>query len=120
MGQHPLERVYGRYRITLRKNDHINGRPTPHIELWKGKNKIGNFDMASGRPLFKSKNSPPAKIQTAISNYLNDDQVKSKIMSMIEQSFFDLSKPIGTYGGIPRGFKATIHVEFTEDSLNKS
>jgi hypothetical protein len=37
---------------------------------------------------------------------------------MIEQSFFDLSKPIGIYGGIPKGFKATITVEFTEPSLN--
>jgi len=36
---------------------------------------------------------------------------------MIEQSFFDLSKSIGSYGGIPRGFKATITVEFTEQSI---
>ena len=42
----PLERVYGRYRITLRKVDHVTyGRPTPHVEIWKGNRKIGNVEF---------------------------------------------------------------------------
>jgi hypothetical protein len=102
----PLERVYGKYRITLRKVDHVtSGRPTPHVEIWKGKSKIGNFDMASGRALFKSEAQTPQKIQQAIESYLNDPQVQIKVKEMIEASYFDLSKPIGVYGGIPRGFR---------------
>ncbi len=117
MTDFPLERPYGKYRLTIRKTDHINGRPTPHIEIWKGNNKLGNFDVASGRPLFKPDTTPPKNIINALTDYLNDKQVREKIKSMIEQSFFDLSKPIGSYGGIPRGFKATITVEFTEQSI---
>ncbi len=114
----PLERIYGKYRLTIRKTDHVNGRPTPHIEIWKGRRKLGNFDVATGRPVFKSDQSPPNKIANALADYLNDEQVKSKIKSMIEQSFFDLSKPIGAYGGIPHGFKATITVEFNQKINN--
>jgi len=116
---HPLERVYGTYRITLRKIDHISGRPTPHVEVWKGNRKIGNFDMASGKVLFKSEQIAPIKIRKAIEAYLNDFQVKEKIKEMIEASYFDLSKPAGQYGGIPKGFKVTISVKYTEESLSK-
>jgi hypothetical protein len=117
MIEFPLERVYGKYRLTIRKTDHANGRPTPHIEIWKGNRKLGNFDMATGRPLFKSDAALPKNIITALTDYINDKQVQDKIKSMIEQSFFDLSKPIGTYGGIPRGFRAILTVEFTQSSL---
>lgn len=117
MTDFPLERAYGKYRLTIRKIDHINGKPTPHIEIWKGTRKLGNYDMATGRPLIKSDSGLPNSIVDAITDYLNDVQVKTKIKSMIEQSFFDLSKSIGTYGGIPHGFKATISVEFTKSSL---
>lgn len=117
MKNFPLERVYGKYRLTVRKIDHANGRPSPHIEIWKGHRKLGNYDMATGRPLFNSDPVLPKEIVTALTDYINDKQVKDKIKSMIEQSFFDLSKPIGNYGGIPHGFKATISVEFTEASL---
>ena len=37
-----------------------------------------------------------------------------KIKEAIEQSFFDLSKYAGQYGGIPRGFKVTVHVDILE------
>ncbi|KJS11856.1 MAG: hypothetical protein VR67_11790 [Peptococcaceae bacterium BRH_c8a] len=114
----PLEKSYGKYRITLRKIDHANGRPTPHVEIWKGNKKLGNYDMASGKALFRANSDTPEVIKKAISNYLNDQQVSKKIIEMIEASFFDLSKPAGTYGGIPRGFKVTISVEFTSQSLN--
>ena len=117
MTDFPLERAYGKYRLTVRKIDHANGRPTPHIEIWKGHRKLGNYDMATGRPLFNSDSAPPKNIISALTDYLNDKQVRDKIKSMIEQSYFDLSKPIGSYGGIPRGFKATIMVEFTEHSI---
>lgn len=115
----PLEKVYGRYRITLRKDDHVaqGFRPTPHVEIWKDQRKIGNYDMASGDVLFKLCYETPNVIREAIRDYLKDPQVKKKIKEMIEVSYFDLSKPIGEYGGIPRGFKATITVEFTEESL---
>lgn len=114
----PLERSYGRYRITLRKDDHVSsGHFTPHVEIWKGTRKIGNFDMATGQILFKPQQQVPHDIKDAIGSYLNDPQVKNKIKDMIVASYFDLSKPIGTYGGIPRGFKVTITVEFTQESL---
>lgn len=116
----PLERRYGKYRITLRKAEHIQGRwPTPHVEIWKGNRKVGNYDIASGRILFKPHLDTPREIQKSIEDFLNDNQVKQKIKEMIEQSYFDLSKPVGYYGGIPRGFKATITVEFTEESLSR-
>ncbi len=114
----PLERPYGRYRITFRKNDHTEGKSTPHVEIWKGTRKIGNFDMASGRSLYnRSGYNSPKEIRDAIENYLKDPQVKKKVAEAIEQSFFDLSKTAGQYGGIPKGFKATVTVEFTEESL---
>ena len=117
----PLERPYGRYRITFRKNDHVQGRPTPHVEVWKGTRKIGNFDMATGRPLFGGGfQTTPREIIDSIGQYLRDPQVQKKVLEAIQTSFFDLSKPAGTYGGIPRGFKATVHVEYTEDSLAKT
>lgn len=115
MSDHPLERVYGNYSIILRKSEHVNGRPTPHVEIWKGKNKVGNYDMATGRPIFKKDMSIPTKIQNSLSDYLNDPQVKEKIKSMIKQSFFDLSKPIGEYGGIPK----VLRPQFMLNSQNK-
>jgi len=117
VNQGPLERIYGKYRITLRKNDHIKGRPSPHIEIWKGSRKIGNYDMASRKPLFKESVNTPHVIRDAITDYLRDPQVVRKIKAMIKESYFDLSKQAGEYGGIPRGFKATITVEYTENSL---
>ena len=119
MGNKPLEKVYGRYRITLRKDDHVSGHPSPHVEIWKGNRKIGNFDMSSGKPLFKRELSTPSAIQEAISRYLQDPDVIKKVKEMIAESYFDLSKPAGNYGGIPRGFKVNISVEYTEKSLGK-
>lgn len=116
----PLERVYGRYRITLRKSDHVKGRPSPHVEVWKGNRKLGNFDMASGKTLFKHYLHTPKEIEEAIKDYLNDKQVKIKLKEMIEASYFDLSKLAGEYGGIPKGVRVSISVEFTEDSLKKN
>jgi len=115
----PLERTYGVYRITLRKNDHIAGRPTPHVEVWKKSRKLGNYDMASGKIIFKSDLNVPKAIKNAIADYLKDPQVIKKIESMIRESYFDLSKPAGQYGGIPRGFRASILVEYTADSLGR-
>lgn len=113
MADGPLERVYGKYRIIFRKSDHVEGRPAPHVELWKGSRKIGNYDMATGRPLF---GGAPVHNTVArfIENYLNDSQVKKKVKEAIEASFFDLSKPAGQYGGIPRGFKAEVKVDILE------
>jgi len=120
MSSKPLERVYGRYRITLRKIDHAKGRPTPHIEIWKENRKVGNYDMATGEPLFKEDAKLPQTIKGAIADYLNDPQVVRKVKNMIEKSYFDLSKLAGDYGGIPRGFKVTITVEYTEKSLREN
>ncbi|MFC1514926.1 hypothetical protein ACFL5X_03395 [Candidatus Omnitrophota bacterium] len=119
MKRGPLERNYGRYRLTLRKSDHLNVRPTPHVEIWKGSRKIGNYDMATSRALFKKDVNTPNSIKEAITDYLSDPQVVQKVENMIEESYFDLSKPAGEYGGIPRGFKVTITVEYTKESLNK-
>lgn len=117
MPQNPLERAFGTYRITLRKTDHVDGRPTPHVEIWKGNRKLGNYDMATGRALFSPKAATPHRIQRAIEGYLRDRQVQRKVREMIEESYFDLSKPAGQYGGVPRGVKVTISVEYTEESL---
>jgi hypothetical protein len=54
MTNFPLEKHYGKYRLTVRKGEHLNGRPTPHIEIWKGSSKLCNYDMATGRPLLKT------------------------------------------------------------------
>ena len=112
IAQGPLERHYGRYRITFRLGEHTEGRPTPHIEVWKGFNKVGNYDMASGRPLPGSKAFP--RVDEFIRSYLTDPQVVKKIKDAIQLSIFDLSKPAGNYGGIPRGFKAIVYVEIPE------
>ncbi len=108
----PLERTYGSYRITFRKSEHLQGRPTPHVELWKGVHKVGNYDMASGKPLPGNKAFP--RVNDFIKKYLTDAQVQKKVKAAIEESFFDLSKVAGTYGGIPRGFKVTVHVQIPE------
>jgi hypothetical protein len=108
----PLERRYGSYRITFRKSEHLQGRPTPHVEVWKGNRKVGNYDMASGKPLPGSKALP--RVSEFLEGYLTDPQVQRKVANAIEDSFFDLSKPAGQYGGIPRGFKVTVHVEIPE------
>lgn len=109
----PLERIYGKYRIIFRKSDHVSVRPTPHIELWKGPKKIGNYDLATGQPLY---NKAPVHVSVAkfLENYLKDPQVQKKVKEAIEASFFDLSKPAGEYGGIPRGFKVEIKVDIPE------
>ena len=112
----PLERHYGRYRITFRKAEHLEGRPTPHVEVWKGRRKVGNYDMASGRPLPGSKALP--SVNEFIRQYLTDRQVKQKVMAAIEESFFDLHKPAGEYGGIPKGFKVTVSVRIIEQQVN--
>ncbi len=109
----PLERVYGNYRITLRKSEHIAGRPTPHVEVWNGRRKIGNYDMASGKPLPGSK-ALSKKVNQFLESYLTDSQVQRKVAETIELSFFDLSKSAGRYGGIPTGFKVTVHVKIPE------
>jgi len=109
----PLEKHYGRYRIIFRKSEHINGRPTPHIEIWKGNKKIGNYDIASRTAL--NKRTPlPNSVSLFLDRYLSDHQVISKLKDAIENSFFDLSKYAGQYGGIPKGFKVTVHVEIPE------
>jgi hypothetical protein len=109
----PLERVYGKYRIIFRKSDHVSGRPTPHVELWKGSRKIGNYDMATGRTLY---DNAPVHVSVAkfLENYLKDPQVQRKVKDAIESSFFDLSKAAGEYGGIPKGFKVEVKVEILE------
>lgn len=116
----PLQSKYGRYRLVLRKADHIDVhtvRPTPHVEVWKGHRKVGNYHMASRRLHFRPSQRVSGWIQQGLRDYLHDPEVKRKLKQMIEESYFDLSKPIGRYGGIPRGFKATITVEFTEESI---
>lgn len=116
MDQGPLERVYGKYRIIFRKSDHVSGRPTPHVELWKGSRKIGNYDMATGRPLNREL---PVHLSVArfIHDYLRDPQVQKKVTEAIQSSFFDLSKPAGAYGGIPKGFKVEVRVEILEHDI---
>ncbi len=109
----PLERTYGSYRISFRKSEHLDGRPTPHVELWKGFEKIGNYDMASGEPLPGSKRTSD-KVKQFMKDYLTDPQVQKKVMQAIKESFFDLSKPAGKYGGIPKGFKAVVFVSLDE------
>lgn len=109
----PLERVYGKYRIIFRKTDHANGRPTPHVELWKGARKVGNYDMATGRPLY-GHNPVHNTVADFIKKYLTDPQVQRKVKEAIQASFFDLSKAAGDYGGIPRGFRAEVKVDILE------
>jgi hypothetical protein len=115
----PLERTYGIYTIIFRKSDHVgnDGRPSPHVEVWKRLRKVANYDIASQRVLFKSGSEVPGEIQRAIQSYIKDPQVQRKITEMIIASYFDLSKPAGEYGGIPRGFKAVVTVEYTKESL---
>ncbi|MDD4957336.1 MAG: hypothetical protein PHH49_04930 [Candidatus Omnitrophica bacterium] len=118
MNNGPLERQYGRYRITFRKDDHVCGRtPSPHVEIWKGSKKLGNFDMASGKAEYKRQPLPPKEIRQAIAKYLGDPQVVRKVTEMIKGSYFDLAKPAGEYGGIPKGFKVTISVAYSYKSL---
>ena len=108
----PLQRVYGKYTIQFRKSEHVDGRPTPHVELWKSGQKIGNYDMATGRQLHgKNVHATVAKF---LEDYLKDPQVQKKVKSAIEESFFDLSKPAGEYGGIPKGFSVRVEVEVLE------
>ena len=117
MSNGPLERPYGKYYIVFRKADHTSstgGRATPHVEVWKGRHKIGNFDMATGTPLGNAK-QVHVSVKDFIRNYLTDPQVKRKVKESIESSFFDLSKPAGQYGGIPKGFSARVSVEVPED-----
>jgi len=114
MKQGPLERHYGRYRITFRKSEHTVGRPTPHVEVWKGSRKIGNYDIASLEPLPGWKQLPNS-VTKFLHDYFSDRQVIGKIKEAIEGSFFDLSKYAGQYGDIPRGFKATVHVDIPEN-----
>lgn len=110
--QCPPERKYGRYRITFRKDDHVgNGRPTPHVEVWKGNRKIGNYDMASGRPI---NGQAFPRVNEFLGRYLKDRQVQKKVAEAIKSGFFDLSKPAGHYGAFPLGFKATVFVEILE------
>lgn len=109
----PLERTYGSYRITFRKSEHLEGRPTPHVEVWKGIHKVGNYDMASGAPLPGNKAFPG--VNKFIQLYLTDPQVQKKVKAAIEESFFDLHKVAGDYGGVPKGFKVTVHVQILED-----
>lgn len=109
----PMERVYGQYRIIFRKAEHLAGRPTPHVEVWKGNKKIGNYDMASGEPQPGSK--PVHKtVKEFIEKYLSDPQVQAKVKEAIEGSFFDLSKVAGDYGAIPKGFKVEVKVQVLE------
>jgi hypothetical protein len=68
--------------------------------------------MSSGCPLPGSKALPP--VNDFIKNYLTDPQVQRKVKAAIEESFFDLSKPAGKYGGIPRGFKVTVAVNILD------
>ena len=109
----PIERVYGHYRIIFRKSEHLQGRPTPHVEVWKDNRKIGNYDMASGEPLpgWKPVHNT---VKEFLRNYIRDPQVQKKISEAIKESFFDLSKVAGQYGGIPKGFKVEIKVEIQE------
>lgn len=109
----PLERVYGNYRIIFRKSEHLQGRPTPHVEVWKDNRKIGNYDMASGKPLPGCK-SVHNTVKKFLQDYLQDPQVQRKIIEAIKESFFDLSKVAGQYGGIPKGFKVEIKVGVQE------
>ena len=109
----PLERKFGRYRIVFRKSEHLQGRPTPHVEVWTGSNKVGNYDMATGRPLPGHK-AIPTKVAKFLEEYLKDSQVQRKVTAAIKESFFDLSKPAGEYGAIPKGFKATVFVDIPE------
>ena len=113
MTEGPLERIYGKYRINFRKSEHISGRPSPHVEVWKGTRKIGNYDMASGEPLPGSKHVHNT-VRGFLKQYLTDPQVQRKVKSAIEESFFDLSKVAGQYGGIPKGFKVEVKVEILE------
>jgi hypothetical protein len=73
--------------------------------------------MASGRALFEADAHVPKRIQEAIADHLRDPQVQRKVTGTIKRSFFDLSRPAGEYGGIPRGFRVTVSIEYTEESL---
>ena len=132
----PLERHYGSYRITFGIAEQLEEEPathievwrderkvkeydidlgegpTPHVEVWKGRHKVGNYDMASGRPLPGWEAFP--RVNEFIRQYLTDKQVQRKLMAAIEGSFFDLHKPAGQYGGIPKGFKVTVSVGIEE------
>lgn len=112
----PLERIYGQYRLTFRKSEHLNGHATPHIEVWKGRRKIGNYDMASGKPLPGSK-PVHQSVQVFLKDYLTDNQVQRKIAEAIRSSLFDLHKVAGDYGAIPKGFKVTVNVEIVETDI---
>lgn len=113
MAQGPMERVYGKYRIIFRKCEHLAGRPTPHVEVWKANRKIGNYDLASGKSLHGSK-AVHNTVRNFLRQYLTDPQVQQKVKAAIKGSFFDLSKPAGQYGGIPKGFKVEVKVEILE------
>lgn len=113
MNSGPMERVYGNYRIIFRKSEHIGGRPTPHVEVWKGQRKIGNYDMASGEELYH-RTPIHNSVKIFLRNYITDKQVQRKIKEAIEGSLFDLSKPAGQYGGIPKGFKVEVKVSILE------
>jgi hypothetical protein len=109
----PLKRKFGEYDLVFRKSEHTEGRPTPHVEIWKAGRKIGNYDMASGRPL-PSHKPLSKKLVEFLNEYLSDAQVRRKLGEAITSSFFDLSKPAGTYGAVPKGFKAVVTVEIPE------
>jgi len=72
--------------------------------------------MATGRPLF---NRWPVlgSVARFLESYLRDPQVQSKVKDAIIGSLFDLSKPAGQYGGIPRGFKVEVKVDVIEEDL---
>jgi hypothetical protein len=54
------------------------------------------------------------KVNEFLLGYLTDQQVQRKVIEAIESSFFDLHKAAGEYGGIPKGFRVTVHVRVVE------
>jgi len=116
--QQPLSRKYRRYRFVFRLAEHIPpvGRPSPHVEVWKGARKIGNYDIATGEPIIQRKYPRLSeKFKNAINGYIRDDQVKEKLKKAIEISLFDLSKSAGKYGGVPKGVSVVVKVNFPDD-----
>ena len=116
MSNLPLQKVYGTYSIVFRKADHTShsgGRGTPHVEVYKGGRKVGNYDMATGSPLPGSKPVHKSVLEF-LRKYLKDPVVQKKVSEAIELSFFDLSKPAGQYGAVPKGFSAKVVVDIVE------
>ena len=111
----PLERRYRAYRFVFRLAEHTEGqRPSPHVEVWKSHRKIGNYDFATGEPLFNQAARLSEEARGVIEGYIRDPQVREKILGAARSSLFNLAKPAGTYGGVPRGVRVIVTAQFID------